>query len=162
MADNKQESVPPIPVLEVVAFVDATTVVLTGHRVDELKEGDELYVLGIGFTVVPKVNVPLVAPKASLEVTFAPGPYVLAQSPAEKVQVGGDILLSATRMAEMFGGRTETRRRALTTDEKQFIGNPGKESVKVGDVAIRKRDLTQYIKYIVAHPGETRPILPAS
>lgn len=156
MANNKADTTPP-PVLEIVAFVDAMTAVLTGYHVDEVKEGDELYVLGIGITIVPKVNIPLVAPKASLEVTFAPGPYVLAQSRAYKVQVGDVPGATFARMAELIGPRLENRRDALTTDEKQFIGNPGKTSVTLGDLVIRKTDLAAYIKWMTNHPGERLP-----
>lgn len=156
---SRQGDVPTIPVLEVVAFVDATTAVLTGHRVEQLKEEDGLYVLGIGATVVPKVNVPLVAPKASLEVTFAPGPYVLARSPAEAVQVVGDFVMPA--ITRLLGPKTEYRRAPLTTDETQFIGHPGRGFVQIGDVVVRQSDLREYLEWMTAHPGETIPRPPA-
>lgn len=133
------------PILKIVAFVDSTTVVITGHRVDDLRMGDSLYVLAIGVTYVPEANIPLIVPKAAVEVTFAPGPYVLAQAPMVEKQTTGDL---AASLAAMVGGtRTVKFRPALTTDEKSFIGNPANEPIKIGDVVVRARDVSNYIRY---------------
>ena len=142
MSDIPQ--LPPLPVLEITAFVDSTTAVVTGHRVEQLKIGDRLYVLGIGFTYIPKINVPLIAPKAVIEVSVAAGPYVLARTPAPDPTTAQSLMWS-----DLIGpvGRAATRRPALSNDEGSFIGNPGKEPVKIGDVVVRIDDLQAYIKY---------------
>jgi hypothetical protein len=140
---------PPFPLLEIVSFVDATTVVVVGPRVEELRDNDELYVLGIGKSIVPKTNVPLISSKATLVVTFPAGPYALARTPAVTIDTGpfGSMAISLL-------SKTTVSRRPLTSDEKLFLGDPGKEPVQIGDKVIRKSDLMAFIRYR-AELGET-------
>jgi hypothetical protein len=137
------EKMPPFPILEIVSFVDVTTAVLVGPHVEMLKERDELYVLGIGATKVPKANVPLISAKVTLIVTFPAGPYALAQTPIETERVPSGLA------ALVYDVGTATRRvqRPLTKEENLFLGDPGKQPVKVGDTVIRKADLIAFIKY---------------
>lgn len=148
MSDAKTD-VPPFPILELVSFVDATTVILVGPRVDELRENDALYVLGIGSSVVPKTNVPLISAKARLVVTFPAGPYALARTPLETETS------SAIDIALMFQTRRSTRRQ-LTSAEHLFLGDPGKQPVQIGDTVIRVGDLPAYIRYR-AESGQNVP-----
>ena len=136
---------PPFPLLEIVSFVDETTVILVGSRVDELRDGDALYILGIGRSVVPKANIPLISPKASLVVTFPAGPYALARTPETTTRAFSTLEALAAGLD--FQRATTVTRRKLTTDERIFLGDPGKEPVRVGDPVIRKADLGAFIRY---------------
>lgn len=141
-------SVPSFPILEIKAFVDATTVVLMGPHVEDLSNGDELYILGIGDTTIPGTAVRLVAPKATLEVTFVAQVYALARPPLEKVEIANP-LAGFTAAADLFGSATRSvvRREPLTSDESQFLGNPGRKAVKVGDPVIKIHDLAEYLTW---------------
>lgn len=142
MDNNSTE--PDFPILEIASFVDAHTAVLIGPHAEDVEEGDELYVLGIGFSVIPKVDVPLMAPKAKLEATFVPGPYVLAKAPVEKIETETSAAV-IRRLLE--GVQLTERRQKLTTAEQFFLGDPGKEPIKIGDIVVRASDLKNYIQY---------------
>jgi hypothetical protein len=134
------------PLLEIASFVDSTTVVIIGHKIEDIKLDDKLYVLGIGFSIVPKTDMPLISPKAELEVTLAPGPYVLAKSELQQVKLRPAI----ESLMPGLGLTTETtalRRPALSDKKDSFLGNPGSEPVKIGDTVIRKDDLTSFATY---------------
>lgn len=133
--------------LKIAAFVDAYTAILIGPNSHMIKQGDDLFVLGIGATRIPEVNVPLVTPKARLEVTFAAGAYALAKSPAEirTVETGMAELI---RQVQGVSTQTTSVRRALTKDESLFIGDPSKSPIQVGDVVVRTQDLEQYLQYL--------------
>jgi hypothetical protein len=134
------------PILEIAAFVDPTTVVIVGHRVAYLKEGEELFVLGVGDINIPKTDVPLVVPKVSLEVTATAGVYAVARTPAEVTLVQNPMMTFAAEVLE----RTQSivRRQPLTKDDIQFLGNPAKTPVKVGDIVVVKSDLSKYIEWL--------------
>jgi hypothetical protein len=137
---------PEFPVLEIKAFVDATTAVLMGHRTHELEDGEELYVLGIGDTNIPGTDIPLITPKVKLEVTFPAQVYALARSTREST--GVNLLGSFAASMETFS------RAPLTRDESQFIGNPARRPVRVGDVVVPAKRLGEYIKWRAARPEE--------
>lgn len=132
--------VPGFPVLEIKAFVDASTVVLVGPKASQLKEGDELFVVGIADTNIPGTDLPLVAPKATLVVSFPAGVYVLARTPLKIVTV--DLISSFSTVLE------KSQRPKLTTDSSQFIGNPGNRPVQVGDAVVPSGNLADYIKWL--------------
>lgn len=136
---------PDFPLLEIKAFVDATTVVLVGHRTEELQEGDELYVLGIGDVNIPGTDMPLVTPKAKLEVTFPADVYALARSPAEITRVPRFLVSAA--LTEMMTGQTVERREPLTKDESQFLGNPARKPVQIGDAVVPAKRIGDFIKW---------------
>ncbi len=141
------ETEPSFPVLEIVSFVDAYTAILVGPHVDRVKQGERLYVLGIGFSTIPKVNVPLIAPKAELETTFAAGVYVLAKTPLREFQTDIGMNVGAAMASLMKGQHTYAAREKITNLENLFLGDPGKEPIKLGDVVIRTQDLAQYIAF---------------
>jgi hypothetical protein len=141
---------PPFPLLEVASFIDATTVVVVGHRVDDLTLNDELYVLAVGNSTVPKTNVPLIVPKARLEVTFLAGVYALARSATiEKVKIPGvDFEALTNPFGSLAVAKTVERRKPLTNDEKLFTGSPADgAAVVVGDTVVRADDIADYIKW---------------
>ena len=135
------------PVVELVSFVDAHTAVLVGHRSELLKEGDSLYVLGESDTLVPKINLPLITPKVRLEVTFPAGPYVIAKTPLQT-----SITASYNEVIrQMVEGISKTESRpVLTKEEKLFLGDPGRRPVRIGDKAVRPKDLGEYIAHLAA------------
>jgi hypothetical protein len=138
---------PEFPVLELLAFADSTTAVLGGVGLSEIDEGDELYVLGISEANIPKLNVPLVVPKASLEVTANAGVYILAKSPKLEVLVPSPLFGGA--LASMLGDTVRTLERMdISKDREQFLGNPGRGYAKVGDVVVQKSDLAKYISWL--------------
>ena len=127
---TSKESEATFPVLKISAFVDAYTAVLTGHRTNDVAQGDELYVLAVGISLIPEVNVPLVVPKVTLEATFAAGLYVLAKASYETRTVDNSL---GAAIRAFQGGPTQQRvRPALTSAEHLFLGNPAKESLKLG------------------------------
>jgi hypothetical protein len=146
-------AIPAFPLLEVVAFVDATTVILVGPHVEGLREGDELYVLGIGQALVPKTNIPLISPKANLVVTFPAGRYALARSPETQQKWAGAY---ETLVQSLSGSATTVTRRKLTSDEGQFLGDPGKEPMRIGDQVIKKSDLGAFIRFWTEREGATK------
>ena len=87
----------------------------------------------------------MVVPKATLEVTAQAGSYAVARSPARRTEVPGPLASLATNWFEQ--SHTVFRRQPLTKDDKQFLGNPARGGVKVGDVVVRKGDLSEYIEY---------------
>ena len=138
---SQAQTVPPFPLLEIVSFVDAETAVVVGPHSEDIKEGDDLYILGIGFSIIPQANVPLIAPKARVQATFAAGPYVLVKSPAKEVTL--DL------MQKSFLGVSSSyfTRDKLSNAEQSFLGDPGREPIKIGDTVVRVKDLAAYIKY---------------
>ncbi len=144
MSDNPL-AMADFPILEIAAFVDSTTAIVVGHRVAMLKEGDELYVLGIGEIDIPKAGVPLVVPKASLEVTASAGVYAVTRSPAEQTLVPSPLATYAELFERM---QTISRRNPLIKDDIQFLGNPAKAPVKIGDVVVLKDDLSKYVVWL--------------
>ena len=50
----------------------------------------------------------------------------------------------------MPASRIQEWRAPLTKEESSFIGDPGKEPAKIGDIAVRTQDLKQYIEYYAA------------
>ena len=141
---------PSFPVLEVASFIDATTVVLVGEHVDWLEEGEELWILAVGESTIPKAGVPLVVHKAKIEVTFPAGVYTLAKSPERTVRMQNSL---ADLIAQTTTTTTTTRAK-LTSDESQFTGSPAKKPVAVGDPVVRTKDVGNYIKWLAkSTPG---------
>jgi hypothetical protein len=138
---------PMFPVLTVATFVDRTTAVLTGTRLDEFSDGDELYILGVGSTLVPGANVPLVVPKTTLEVTANAGHYLLARSLVQEKPV--TIPGLSFGLGEMLKDQVKTvYRRDPIVDKFEFVGNPGALPAAPGDVVIRKNDLAAYLNWL--------------
>lgn len=148
MVDTDSALSPHFPVLKVTAFVDATTVVLVGVNMDQLGEGDELYILAFGDSIVPGASVPLVAPKAHVEVTFNAGAYILARSPLEPTLIAG---LEEVVSSLAGGSRMVSQRKRLTTDESQFLGNPARTQVKLGDIVVPVKRIADYMKWRGEH-----------
>jgi hypothetical protein len=137
---------PDFPLLEVVAISDATTLIVAGPGVDELAENDELYVVAVGESVIPKTDAPYVVPKAKLEVTFQAGVYAIARPPVEEVTVKTSTYLAL----EAFTEKKVRRRPDLQVDEKQMIGAPKRGPIKIGDQVVRAGDLASFIAYLAA------------
>src|SRR5688572_14698052 len=122
MAQKKDNVAADFPLMEVLAFVDAVTLVLGGTNLERISEGDELDVLGIGKANIPKLNVPLVVTKASVDATANAGVYILAKARKEEVLVPGPLSgLMSRQLAESM--RT-LQRPNLTKDDLQFLANP--------------------------------------
>jgi hypothetical protein len=132
------------PVLEIVAISDATTLIVAGDGVGELREDEELYVLSVGQGKVPKTNAPLVFPKAKVEVTFAAGVYAIVRPPVEEFTVPS----SFAAIEAITGNRTVRKRRPLDVDEAAMIGRPRSGPIAVGDPVVRTKDLADYIQYL--------------
>lgn len=139
---------PSFPVLEVASFIDATTVVLVGEHVDELEEGEELWILAVGNSTIPKAGVPLVVHKAKLEVTFPAGLYALARTPERTVTMPGPFATMGTLGSILAQATTTTTRARLTNDESQFTGSPAMKPVSVGDPVVRTGDVAKYIRWL--------------
>jgi hypothetical protein len=121
-------------VFTVSAILDKTTLVITGSTVKDLWAGQKLLVLAVG-QQIPGSAVPLVVPKARVEVTVAAGAYVLARPETQDVLLG-------------FQTGLTRRRPALDVDEGSLLGNPGSGPIKVGDPVILEDSLAEYVASI--------------
>jgi len=131
-----------IPVFEVTTIADSTTIVIVGDGIDQLKDGEQLYILAVGEGVVPKTTAPFVMPKATVEVTFAAGVYAVVRPPTETQELPNAFSSFAVNLGLP---KSTTTRPKLNVDEKQTTGMPSRQ-IKVGDAVIRVKDLAQYIK----------------
>ena len=140
MAQQKSK---PFDDLEIVAIIDSTTVAIAGSGSHNLKENDELYILAVGRSIVPKVDLPLVAPKGKVIVTFPAGYYVLARTPVEEKYAAGFAITAA----DIFSPRVVERRAHLNVNENEMLGNPGRHGVRVGDPVVKVDELVNYIQW---------------
>lgn len=139
------DQMPDFPVLEISAFLDFSTVTLVGARVHFLEEGEELYVLGLSSVVVPKTSAPLVVPKATIEVIAQAGAYAVAKTPAKETLVPTG---TAALMRQLVDGlETQFKSQPLTKDESQFLGNPARSRISVGDTVVRKADFIRFVEW---------------
>jgi len=126
-----------VPIYQVVAILDRTTVLVAGGGIEAVSVGSDLLVLAVG-AVIPGANVPLVVPKARLEVTQNAGKYVIARPPEIETESTWTALMAAARST------TVRQRPPLSVDEKTMLGNPGAVAVKVGDPVIRETQFREY------------------
>jgi hypothetical protein len=128
--------------MQIGQILDKTTVVVIGPGVAELKDDEPLDILAVG-REIPSAGVPLVIPKARVRVTTVAGAYVIARAETYEVDTTThvyEILASSPRT------RTERKRRVLSVDESQVVGNPAGTPIVVGDPVIRPGDLLRFIK----------------
>jgi len=126
-------------------LLDKTTVVIAGNGIDQLSVGDRVSVLAIG----PKVHgltVPLIVPKAELEVDAVTKYYVIARSPQYETLVDTGIGAALAGMTK----QKVLRRDQLRIDEKELIGNPALASITVGDPVVPTGELSEFVDYLAA------------
>lgn len=132
--------------MKIAKLLDKHNVIVSGSpdEMELLIEGTELLVLAIG-APFDETGIPLVIPKAELEVRTHAGSYVIA-SPAE-IEVSSETEPTGLMASMMFTKtRTFRKRPALNVEERSLDGNPGARPIAVGDVVIAKRDLTTFVK----------------
>lgn len=132
--------------MEVAQILDKTTVVISGGGASKLKVGDTLHILAVG-REIPMLRVPLIVPKATVNVTNVAGAYVIARTTTYEVEVDplGTLKLS---IGAALGPRRETVRRELNVNEKELLGNPATSPVTVSDPVVAEGQLPQFIAYL--------------
>jgi hypothetical protein len=108
-----------------------------------VKVGEQLLVLAYGGKMDELGGVPLVVPKAGVEITSHAGSYVIAKPPLITEQEPG---WSAAIAA--MGTRTVTKRPLLDVTEAAIVGNPAGRPIEPGDHVIRERDLAEFVKHL--------------
>jgi hypothetical protein len=139
MADQKSFG------MKISQLLDKTTVVVAGEGIERLGVGDMISVLAIG-PKIHGVSVPLVIPKAELEVDAVTKYYVIARSLEYETTVD-------TGLAAAIAGMTQQkvrRRDQLRVDEKQLIGNPALAPVTIGDPVVATGELSEYVDHLAA------------
>ena len=130
-----------VSIFKISQILDRNTVAVTGAGIDELTEGQDLIILAVG-KPLPDTVVPLVVPKAQLEVTLAAGAYVLARPPEVTERIKSNLL-------DMMSRETTHRVRPdLSVADNDIGGNPARQPVRIGDIVIRKHDLKAYVQGI--------------
>lgn len=135
-------------------ILDSTTIVIVGNGVESLRPEEELQIVATGLNI-PGLNVPLVVPKAHVEVSNVAGLYALARTTTFTTQESSPNLASIG--AALAGVRTVTKRRQLDVTESQVVGNPANKPVAVGDFVIRPDDLPRLVNFLQrqrARPSE--------
>jgi hypothetical protein len=130
-----------VPMMRVSDILDRTTLVIAGPGVEKLTVGEELHIFAVG-KEISGLGIPLVVPKATVEVTSVAGVYAIARSPEYTEKVSAFAL-------DMFG-RTVSKRDALNVDEKSLKGNPGSAPIRPGDPAVQLSKLPELVKALAA------------
>jgi hypothetical protein len=139
---------PNFPLLKVLRILDPQTLVLGGAGLDKIHEGTDLIVVAVGPKIEEAGGAPVVLPKANLEVTQHAGAYVIARPPLREVEVAASSLASV--LAATASTRKVKQREPLTVPENEVSGNPATRVVRLGDSAIRKDDLKNFVAFLVA------------
>lgn len=139
---GKLEPPPRFPLLQVSEILDKTTLVVVGSGIDSLREGETLVVVAVG-APVGSTGVPLVVPKAKLEVTSVLSQYAIVRPEAEEVEER-----PISTMLAMTAGRKYWRRPALDVDEKDLRGNPARTNIARGDPVLRLSDVKAYSAFL--------------
>lgn len=133
-----------VTVFKVVEIIDRTTIAVGGPGIEELYVGAELFVLAVG-PPVGSTGVPLVLPKAKLQVTLATPAYAIARPPIRTVE-------RMTGWATLTQGEKVTvrERPALDVDEKTMRGNPANQPIQLGDPVILVSEQDAFIVALAA------------
>lgn len=135
-------------------ILDTTTLVIVGTGVGALRKDEELQIVATGLNI-PGLNVPLVVPKAYVEVANVAGLYAIARTTTFTTQETPSSL--AALGAALGAARTVTKRRQLDVNESQVIGNPANKPVAVGDFVIRPEDLPLLVNYLQRQRSKPAP-----
>jgi hypothetical protein len=126
-----------VAMMRVSEILDRTTIVIAGEGVESLTIGTELQVLAVG-RPLKGIGVPLLVPKANVEVTSVAGVYAIARSPVYTEQ-------KSTLVTDLFS-RSVTKRDALNVDESNLLGNPASAPIAKGDPVVRPNQLAELVK----------------
>lgn len=142
--------------MKIAKLLDKQNVVVSGtpQELGSLFEGAGLLVLAIG-APFDETGIPLVVPKAALEVRTHAGSYVIASPP--EVQVSSETEpTGAIASILMTRTRTVRTRPPLNVEERAIDGNPGARPIAVGDPVIQRNDLATFVKSLSTAPGKAQ------
>lgn len=124
--------------LKVVKILDKKTLMIAGPGVGKLAIGQTIVILGVGKPIPELGGLPVVVPKARVDVTLNAGAYVVAESQEYQQEVNPFEL-------SLIGSRRVTKSDPLNVDEKSVIGNPAVKPIAEGDPAVPEGELTAYV-----------------
>ncbi len=133
-----------IQVLKVLKLLDRQTVLIGGGDLSRFQEGTEVDVLAVGSPLQEVEGVPLVIPKARLEVTSNAGAYLVA-SPVVTTSDETDVFSTVYRT------RKVRRREPLNVAETDLAGNPAGRPIVVGDPVIEAGKLQDFVNGMKEH-----------